>query len=444
MQLTRDGGKTWTNVVANVPGLPPASWVSWVEASRFDDGRGLRHLRSPHVRRHDAVGLPDGRLRQDLDADRRARAGRPRLRARASRRTRSSPTLLFVGTEFGLWISVDGGATWARVQGRATSRASRCAISQVQPRDDDLVLATHGRGIWIVDDLTPLRALTADALAPRGGVPARPAGAAAHAGPAAAGSRATRASSGTNPPSGAVITYYQRDAPPLRPDQARGPRRRRARSSTRSRRRKRRGHQPRRLVDAGEAAARAARGAARLRRARRGRACCPGTYTVRLTKGDQVDRDEARRRPRSPRRPTARPTARRSSTRRCGSHALFGRMSALVDRIDARAPRRRRARRRCPPTTRRRSGSTPSTKLDEVRRRSWRPRRAAPSPARSGSASTSTGSTARSSSWEGRPGALPGRAHRRARARARRRREGVRRARAALSRSAGSTAARAS
>ncbi|TMQ03455.1 MAG: sialidase, partial [Deltaproteobacteria bacterium] len=71
--------------------------------------------------------------------------------------------LLFLGTEFGLWISLDGGAKWAQFKGGDFPNVAVREV-QVHPRDNDLVIATHGRGIWIVDDLTPLRALTADAL----------------------------------------------------------------------------------------------------------------------------------------------------------------------------------------------------------------------------------------------------------------------------------------
>ena len=78
--------------------------------------------------------------------------------------------LLFVGTEVGLWISVDAGKTWAEFKGSDFPAVAVRDI-QVQPRDGDLVLGTHGRGIWIVDDLTPLRALTAQVLAAQNGDP---------------------------------------------------------------------------------------------------------------------------------------------------------------------------------------------------------------------------------------------------------------------------------
>jgi hypothetical protein len=74
-----------------------------------------------------------------------------------------SRSLLYLGTELGLWISLDGGQRWAEFKGRDfPSVAVRDLV--VQERENDLVLATHGRGIWIVDDITPLRALTPEVM----------------------------------------------------------------------------------------------------------------------------------------------------------------------------------------------------------------------------------------------------------------------------------------
>src|SRR5262249_15057379 len=71
--------------------------------------------------------------------------------------------LLFLGTELGLWISVDGGVRWAEFKGSGFPSVAVRDLA-VQAREGDLVIATHGRGIWILDDLTPLRALTPKTL----------------------------------------------------------------------------------------------------------------------------------------------------------------------------------------------------------------------------------------------------------------------------------------
>ena len=74
-----------------------------------------------------------------------------------------SRNVLFLGTEFGLWISVDGGQRWAQYKGTDFPAVPVDDIV-VQARESDLVLATHGRGIWIVDDISPLRSLTPEVM----------------------------------------------------------------------------------------------------------------------------------------------------------------------------------------------------------------------------------------------------------------------------------------
>jgi len=74
-----------------------------------------------------------------------------------------NPNVLFLGTEFGLWISVDGGQHWAQYKG-TDFPAVPVDDLVVQARESDLVVATHGRGIWIVDDISPLRALTPEMM----------------------------------------------------------------------------------------------------------------------------------------------------------------------------------------------------------------------------------------------------------------------------------------
>src|SRR5262249_38811967 len=112
-------------------------------------------------------------------------------------------SLLFLGTEFGLWVSVDTGASWAEFKGnRFPSVAVRDL--QVHRRDGDLVIATHGRGIWIVDDLTPLRSVTPATLA--SDVTFLPGRAAQQRMPAVGGwVEGDAAFTGPNPPGGAMV-----------------------------------------------------------------------------------------------------------------------------------------------------------------------------------------------------------------------------------------------
>ena len=118
------------------------------------------------------------------------------------------PNLLFLGTELGLWISVDRGATWARFEGSRFPAVSVREV-QVQPREGDLVIATHGRGIWIIDDLAPLRALSNDLVQKSTAfLPARPVQERMHANGGWVEGDATFV--GDNPPNGLVATYYLR------------------------------------------------------------------------------------------------------------------------------------------------------------------------------------------------------------------------------------------
>jgi photosystem II stability/assembly factor-like uncharacterized protein len=173
VQVTRDGGKTWTNVVGNVGGVPPASWVSWVEASRFDEAVAYatfdRHTFGD-MKTYCYKTTDYGKTWKALPAQEAGARGY----AHVIREDAKDPDLLFLGTEFGLWISADGGQHWAQYKGSSFPAVAVRDIV-VHPRDSDLVLATHGRGIWIIDDITPLRALRPELLAQTAAfVPGRP------------------------------------------------------------------------------------------------------------------------------------------------------------------------------------------------------------------------------------------------------------------------------
>src|SRR5438477_11095758 len=115
--------------------------------------------------------------------------------------------LLFLGTEFGLWISLDGGKHWAQYKGHEFPMVAVRDIV-VHPRESDLVIATHGRGIWIVDDITPLRKLTPEVMAQEAAfLQAKPAKQRLPANAV----RVDRSAVYTapNPPDAAAITYYQ-------------------------------------------------------------------------------------------------------------------------------------------------------------------------------------------------------------------------------------------
>ncbi|HJQ33478.1 MAG TPA: hypothetical protein VJ866_14935 [Pyrinomonadaceae bacterium] len=207
VQLTRDGGKTWTNVVGNVRGVPKNAWVSYIDAGHFDEGTAYVTFDAhtfgdmkPYVYKTTDFG----KTWTSVVAD-----GSPmRGYAHVVREDLVNRDLLFVGTEFGLWVSLDGGARWAQYKGGEMPSVAVRDIA-IHPRDKDLVVATHGRGIWIVDDITPLRALTPGALAKEAFfIEARPAMQSISG--FGGWSIGDAEFVGDNPTDEAVVTYYQR------------------------------------------------------------------------------------------------------------------------------------------------------------------------------------------------------------------------------------------
>ncbi len=207
LQLTRDGGRTWTNVVGNIQGLPANAWVSSVEAGHFAAGtvyatfdlhtfgdmRPYAYKSTDYGRTWTPLVAPDATVRGY---------------AHVIKEDLVNRDLLFLGTELGLWVSLDGGAQWIHYKGGEFPNVAVRDLA-IHPRDHDLVIATHGRGIWIVDDITPLRALTPAVLASEVAfLPSQPV---VQRLPASGGwSNGDAAFVGRNPPDEAVITYYQR------------------------------------------------------------------------------------------------------------------------------------------------------------------------------------------------------------------------------------------
>jgi len=161
VQLTRDDGMTWTEVGVRMPDLPQRDlWISRVAASHHADGTayvtvdGHRHANfRPYVFKTTDYGqtwtpitsnLPDGHPLYVVVED-------PK-----------NPNLLFVGSEFAAFYTISGGASWTRLHGGLPTVAVHDL--KIHPRDNDLIAATHGRGIWIMDDITPLQQLTSDVL----------------------------------------------------------------------------------------------------------------------------------------------------------------------------------------------------------------------------------------------------------------------------------------
>jgi hypothetical protein len=189
--------------------MPAGNWISWVEASRFDpavayvtdDRHAYGDMGTYLYRTADY-----GRTWQQLVGP-----GTPGVRgyAHVIKEDRFNPNILFLGTEFGLFISLNGGASWAQFKPNDFPDGLAVRDIALQERDDDLVLATHGRGIWVIDDISPLRALSGQVLASNVAlIPGKPVEQRIQGSGGWAEGDASYA--GDNPASGAPITYYQK------------------------------------------------------------------------------------------------------------------------------------------------------------------------------------------------------------------------------------------
>ncbi len=159
LQVTRDGGETWTNTVDAVSGLPANTWVAHVAAGRHAagvayvafDGHRTGDM-STYLYRTEDYGASWTALADDgIEGHAHVIVEDP-----------VSPKLLFAGTERGLFLSIDRGTSWVRFTGELPKVPVRDLA--IHPREHDLVIGTHGRGIYILDDITPLRHLTPEIL----------------------------------------------------------------------------------------------------------------------------------------------------------------------------------------------------------------------------------------------------------------------------------------
>lgn len=159
VQITRDGGKTWTIVTTNVKGLPKNTWCYHIEASVFNEGTAYavfdghsKNDYAAYVYKTTDFGKTWTSISSaDIDSF-----------ARNIQEDYKNPNLLFLGTETGLFITVDGGKNWSKFENNMPAVAVH--YIDLHPKTNDLVLATHGRGIIILDDISPLRQINPEVL----------------------------------------------------------------------------------------------------------------------------------------------------------------------------------------------------------------------------------------------------------------------------------------
>jgi len=155
VQVTRDGGETWTNVVKNIKGLPANSWIAQVKASEYNAAEAFvvidNHRMNdwtPYVYHTRNFGRTWKRLVDD---------SKMRGATLSFVQDPIEPKLMFIGTEFGLWISIDAGENWTQFTNGFGTIPTQDMV--IQRREHDLVIGTFGRSFWVLDDIRPLRTL---------------------------------------------------------------------------------------------------------------------------------------------------------------------------------------------------------------------------------------------------------------------------------------------
>jgi len=218
VSISRDGGATWSRIT-KFPGVPDETYVSRVVASRFNEGTVYATMDNhrnndfkPYILRSTDYGAHWTSITGNLP---------PNGSVQVVREDVVEPSLLFAGTEFGAFYSANGGASWTQLKYNIPTVAVHDIV--VHPREHDLVIGTHGRGIYIMDDITPLEKL---AEANRVGTylfPVKPAteynpNSSIPGGARGASASGDREYVAPNPAFGAIITYFVRDSLPKSSD----------------------------------------------------------------------------------------------------------------------------------------------------------------------------------------------------------------------------------
>jgi len=161
VQATRDGGKTWTNVISHFPGVQKGAYVSRVVASKYAEGTAYATFdnhRSGDYRVYLFATTDYGQSWKAIsngiiDKD---------STLHVVREDPKVPNILYAGTERGLFITYDRGANWMRLNANLPTMPVDDIL--IHPRDNDMILGTHGRSIWILDDISPIQQLAPQVL----------------------------------------------------------------------------------------------------------------------------------------------------------------------------------------------------------------------------------------------------------------------------------------
>ncbi len=213
LQLTRDGGKNWTNVAPRVPGVPKGTYVTRVIGSKYAEGTAFATFdghRSGDFHVYLYMTTDYGQNWKPMSNGIQEKDGTLHV----VREDPKNENVLYAGTERGLFISLDRGRNWSRINMNFPSGVPVDDIL-IHPRDNDMILGTHGRSVWIMDDITPIQQLTPEIMASsihlfdiRNATEWRTSG----GGGGGGFGFGNRDFSGPNPPNGALINIYLKTA----------------------------------------------------------------------------------------------------------------------------------------------------------------------------------------------------------------------------------------
>jgi photosystem II stability/assembly factor-like uncharacterized protein len=152
VQVSRDGGRSWSNITDRIPGLPKGIWVSEVVPSRFDEGTVYATFDGHRLNDFETyiyVSRDFGQTWQSAVANLKGEI------ARTLTEDQKNPDVLYLGTETGLFVSIDRAKSWMRL--KANLPTVRIDEITLHPRDNAMILATHGRALWVLDHLEPIQ-----------------------------------------------------------------------------------------------------------------------------------------------------------------------------------------------------------------------------------------------------------------------------------------------
>ncbi|OEK05104.1 WD40/YVTN/BNR-like repeat-containing protein [Roseivirga misakiensis] len=155
VQISADDGKNWTNVSDRLPGLPKETWINTIETSSHEAGTAyvaINNYRNNDFNNYVYKTTDFGQSWASVVGD------LPKNRvARTLREDPKNPNVLYLGTEIGLFVTVNGGRNWVELKNNMPTLPFNDLV--IHPRDNDLVLGTHGRGVWILDNLNAIQEL---------------------------------------------------------------------------------------------------------------------------------------------------------------------------------------------------------------------------------------------------------------------------------------------